>query len=118
MYKRHQVKVALALGPALARACILGVALLSLLRAAHGLDSMRMRRVGVENFTDDGHALKILGVRNDRPFHPSDAMSFLPDDRQPLIEPNACTGSGWIIPIGMPTIGVMPIAIVGVGGCT
>jgi len=30
----------------------------------------------------------------------------------------ACTGSGWIIPIGMPTIGVMPIAIVGVGGCT
>ena len=94
MYKRHQVKVALALDPALARACILGVALLSLLRAAHGLDSMRMRRVGVENFTDDGHALKILGVRNDRPFHPSDAMSFLPDDRQPFIEPNACTGSG------------------------
>ena len=72
-------------------ACILGVTLLSL-RGAHGLESMRMRRVGVENFTD-GHALKIVGVQNDRPFHPSDTMSFLPDDRTPFIEPNTCTGT-------------------------
>ena len=73
-----------------ARAWILGVTLLSL-HVAHG---MRMRRVGAENVTDDGNVLKIIGVRNDRPFHPSDAMSFLPEDRTPLIRPNTCTGTG------------------------
>lgn len=57
---------------------------------SYGFQAVHMRRMIGVNSTND-RALQVVGVQNSQPFHPTNAMSFLPDYRAPLIQPNACT---------------------------